>query len=429
MYLRGLIPEELKLYVAQNELLFVDDFESDLAAEGDIPNGWVASKDFQSDENFMDWHVMSIDTNEDQSTGLDGGIKIKSLGSYWGGSVEKEFTIDCFGELIFEYYLQNDDPDAPANFLEFWLDGEIYFRAVKATPWRRIEPIVLYPGTHTIKFVYDCRGVEKLRKAAFDNVTLWGSRRLFCKIHDYKPPRPDLNYTENKILRSFTRRHEMREHDTPIEFKATFYAEQYIDFSLLYKRVFYFVDEFQRCFRGVFEKFEIENIALGSAYTFELELICGRFMKNDNEYVAPIPPLPPPKPEPEPEPEPTPDAEMEIVTSSEVIWIEIWDSNDEDFDTADVYLNGDLLYKDFVIYKKPYFLEIGTLKEGNNALKFDAKRSDAGHFTGSMHIYEEDKNTPILNNDDKLFGLQIPIVNEGVQVEPYPTKTWNIKKV
>ncbi len=301
MYLKNLIPEELKLYVAQNELLFVDDFESELSAEGEIPNGWVASKEFQKDENFMDWHIMSIDTNEDQSTGLDGNIKIKSFGSYWGGSVEKEFTIDSFGELIFEYYLQNGDPDAPTNYLEFWLDGEIYFRAVRATSWKRIEPIVLFPGTHTIKFVYNCKGVQKSRKAAFDNVTVWSSRRLFCKIRDYKPPRPDLNFADSKILRGFKRKQEMREHDILIQFQAIFYAEHYIDFVSLFKRIFYFVDEYQRCFRGVFKKFEIENIALASAYSFDLELVCGRTIKADNEYVEPIPPLPPAKPAPPPE--------------------------------------------------------------------------------------------------------------------------------
>lgn len=249
------------LYLAQNEIVLHNTFDK---------------KDDISPWNLIDgeeFHWVNVETNVDGLEDLEGQFLVDAMGSYHGGTVETEIELETFGEIIFEYYFQNFT-DVADNYFKFYIDDEVKLEGNQTTPWQRIRPIGIRPGKHSLKFEYNPGASLNEKKFAVDNIIIYQSKKINCIIRDYKPPKPSLNLVENKILRGFTRKQEMTKADTTIKFQAIFYSEYYEDFVRVFKRPFYFVTEYGTCYRGTFAGYDIENIGLCSAYSFDLELIC-----------------------------------------------------------------------------------------------------------------------------------------------------------
>ncbi len=253
------------LYVAQNQIILHSTFENDIEP-------WKPTGEF---------HHVTENTNVDNLEDLEGKFLVNAMGSYEGGIAETEIELKTFGEIIFEYYFQNFT-EIHDNYFKFYVDNEVKLEGSQTTPWQRIRPIGIRQGKHVLKFEYNPgTPPPNNKKFAVDNIIVYEAKKIDCIIKDYKPPKPNINLVENKILRGFTRKQEMTKADTSIKFQAIFYAEHYEEFIKLFKKPFYFVTEYGKCYRGTFSNYDIENIALCSVCSFDLEMICDQEIGNE----------------------------------------------------------------------------------------------------------------------------------------------------
>ena len=265
----------LKLLKAKHKIVIRDDFSTDLC-------GWEVTQG--------DWHKMTVDTNVDQSSGLIGGIAVDTAGAYDNESIiEKTITLDNYGEIIFEHYVQNKyplsdepemsstDPRASKNFLDFYIDGILKLSIKGPSPWQRTQPIGISPGEHSLKLHYHIdNGISPGRKAVIDTFTIYEAATINTIITRYTPPTPQNHLVQNPTIRGFTRTQQIRESDTKIDFSAVFLdGIDYQDFIVNHQSIYYFVDEFNIVYRGVFpDRVDPEMIARGSAYVVSLSMFC-----------------------------------------------------------------------------------------------------------------------------------------------------------
>lgn len=253
---------KLKLLYSKYKLKVNDTFEGNM-------NGWVVTKG--------DWHIVTVDTNVDFSSGLDGGLALNCVGSYNGGTMEKEIELENYGEIIFEYHTENPKQSEEPNNFKFFIDNAVKLEVNGATPWQRCIPIGLTPGKHKLKFEYKFEGTPNEKKAIVDTIMIYEARNVNCLITEYNPPKPKTNINSNKILRGFTRYQEMTVADTEIQFTAIFDGLNFLDFIHQSNIPFYFVDEFGICYRGIFpESINPKSIAINQAYQIELNMIAGQ---------------------------------------------------------------------------------------------------------------------------------------------------------
>lgn len=259
---------KLSLLLARDKKVLEDTFSSGLC-------GWQIIEG--------EWHKMTIDSNVDISTGLDGTAKaVDTLGSYSGGIVEKDVYLDNYGEITFEHYIQNNENiDGQGirvnNYLRFYVDNILKLEIKGPSPWYRSQPIGLPPGRHRLKFQYDLNGGKPHnKKAVVDTVTIYEAKTMRCLIKSYFPPKPVQGLAQNKILRGFSIFQEMTQSDTQIEFEAAFDGLHFHEFMKNRKQVFYFLDEFGVCYRGVFnDAIEPKSIALNKLYFVSVTFTSG----------------------------------------------------------------------------------------------------------------------------------------------------------
>lgn len=269
---------DLKLLLARYRRIMLDDFErgpTDLY-------GWNVS--VQEGDVNQGWHVMNNDTNEDKSSGLEGGTAIDSLGAWHESTAEKEITLKNYGEISFEHYVKNDPlKDGKVrskNILQFYIDDVLKLEVKGPSPWYRCEPIGLTPGKHKLRFEYILPWDDKdpnERKGVVDTITVHEARDARSLITAYKPPYPVRSAEKVAILRGFSTFQEMKEADTKIEFTAAFEGIDFHDFMIHSSDIFYFVDEFGICYRGVLDgEMEPKSIALSKQYIVDLSMTAGQ---------------------------------------------------------------------------------------------------------------------------------------------------------
>ncbi len=247
----------LKLLLARDKLIMQDTFENGLGS-------------WQTDGS---WHKVTVDSNADQSSGLDGNLALDCMGAYEAGTVEKTVELQNYGEISFEHYVQNNKNEG-TNYLKFYIDDTLKLEIKGPSPWYRCDPIGLTPGEHTLKFEYVLEGAPNEKKAVVDTIVIEEAKDVPCLITTYKPPKPIKNLAKNSILRGYTTYQEMVESDTEIEFVAAFNGLEFHEFMIQSDREFYFVDEFGVCYRGIFEEApEPKSIALRKVYYVELILV------------------------------------------------------------------------------------------------------------------------------------------------------------
>jgi hypothetical protein len=259
--MRGLLKyHKLNLIQARHKKIVEDDFDNGLGK-------WSVVKG--------DFHQVTIDTNADDKTGIEGDFLINSAGSYAGGVVEREIELSNYGEIIFERYVKNDDIKSGKNKLNFYIDGVLKLSIEGPSPWRRIEPIGVSPGKHIVRFEYVVDGSLIGKSGIFDTFTVWEGRTINTTIAKYTPPKPKRQIAQNKTLRGYTRFQEMTESDTEINFSAIFDGPPFLEFIANSDKIFYFVDEFGVCYRGIFpSNIEPESKALNSLYYITLSMLC-----------------------------------------------------------------------------------------------------------------------------------------------------------
>lgn len=226
-----------------------------------------------------DWHQVTIDTNADDKTGIEGDFLINSAGSYMGGTIERKVFLENYGEIVFERYVKNDDINTGKNTLDFYIDDVLKLSIDGPTPWRRIEPIGISPGNHILKFKYIVNsGANPTGKSGiFDSFTIWEGRTINTIIAKYTPPSPKRQIAQNKTLRGYTRFQEMSESDTEINFSAMFNGPSFLEFITSSDKIFYFVDEFGICYRGLFPNMiEPESKALNHLYYINLTMVAAQ---------------------------------------------------------------------------------------------------------------------------------------------------------
>lgn len=249
---------KLKLILARQRKIVEDTFDSGMG------NWNVVSGDF---------HHVTVDTNVDDKTGIEGEFLIDAAGSYEGGVTERVVTLDNYGEVVFERYVKNDEPDTGKNRLNFYIDGVLKYSVDGPTPWRRIEPIGISPGTHILRFEYIVEGSLINKSGIFDSFTIWEGRDINTIIAKYTPPRPVKSIGQNKTLRGHTRFQEMVASDTEINFSAMFDGPSFLEFMANSDEIFYFVDEFGVCYRGIFPSLvDPESKALNHLYYVNLSM-------------------------------------------------------------------------------------------------------------------------------------------------------------
>lgn len=251
---------KLRLFRIRDKLVYQDNFENGL-------DGWSIEGN---------WHKMTVDTNVDESAGLDGDLAINCAGSYSGGVMKKKITLKTYGEIYFNHYVQNPEEKTSPNCLKFYIDNILQLEVKGATPWQACEPMGLSPGEHEIKFEYIVKD-ELGKKGVVDNIRIFEGIEVNCLITKYTPPRPAKNITQNKILRGFTRFQEMQESDTEIEFSVAFSDMEFLDFQRNHDKIYYFIDEFGVCYRGLFATtYEPDKVALNSVYVIGLKLVASQ---------------------------------------------------------------------------------------------------------------------------------------------------------
>lgn len=257
---------KLKLLYTRNNLLLKDSSQT-----GWNLSSWVRTGGEQA------WHIMTTDTNEDKSTGLDGNIALHSAGAWHPGSMEREIILKDYSEILFEHYLKNEDVEHFKNKLAFYVDEVMKLEVTGPSPWQRCIPIGITPGKHKIKFDYEAFGDFAANKGVVDTVMVWESKPVNCLITDYNPPSPSRNLGKNKVLRGYTRYQDMTVADTEIKFSAVFNGQSFLEFMQKSNEPFYFVDEFGICYRGIFpDNVEPKNIAMNELYSVELTMIAGQ---------------------------------------------------------------------------------------------------------------------------------------------------------
>lgn len=252
---------KLRLLRARYKRVFYDSFEDTELV------GWTVTGN---------WHVMTIDTNEDASAGLDGDLAINSAGSFYGGIMKRKIKLNNYGEISFNHYVQNpNDRDCP-NYLNFYLNGNLRLQVKGASPWQSCEPMGLPPGEHEIAFEYVVEEPAN-KKGVIDDIEVWESKDIDTLITKYSPPRPAKNFARNNTLRGYTRFQEMVATDTEVDFTATFNDLSFLDFQRHSNSTYYFIDEFGTCYRGIFaDNYYPEHVALNSIYLIQLSLLAGQ---------------------------------------------------------------------------------------------------------------------------------------------------------
>lgn len=251
---------KLKLLYTRNKLILNDTFET--------ITGWKVKGD---------WHVVTVDTNVDLASGLDGNLALNCAGSYSGGIMTKEINLKNYGEIIFEYYLENIKGKEEPNSLKFYIDDVIKLEVSGPSPWQRCIPIGITPGKHTLKYEYILKGEPNKKKAIVDTIMIYESAMVDCLIMEHSPAKPIKNINANKTIRGFTRFQEMTASDTEIAFTAGFDGIAFLEFMQKSDEAFYFVDEFGICYRGIFnENIEPKNIAINEVYFVELSMTAGQ---------------------------------------------------------------------------------------------------------------------------------------------------------
>lgn len=257
---------DVQLLLAEDKVILNDTFNGELC-------GWQVRTG--------EWHPMTIDSNVDDSAGLDGEkTAIQTLGSYGGGIIEKTVYLENYGEISFEHYVQNtvllnDNVNKGDNYLRFYVDDHLKFMVKGPSPWYRCDPIGLTPGWHKLKFEYVLEETTPLfKKAVIDTVTIYQARNVNCLVTTYFPARPAKGLSQNKTLRGYTLFQEMTKSDTEIEFIACFDKLAFHDFMANSSKIFYLVDEFGVCYRGVFANaIEPKVTAWSSVYHVSLTMI------------------------------------------------------------------------------------------------------------------------------------------------------------
>jgi len=252
---------KLRLLRARHKKVFHDSFEgTDLV-------GWTVTGN---------WHVMTIDTNEDASAGLDGDLAINSAGSFYGGIMKRKIKLDIYGEIIFNHYVQNPNDRESPNYLNFYVDGSLKLQIKGASPWQSCEPIGLYPGEHEIAFEYVVEDPSN-KKGVIDDIEVWECRNIDATITKYTPPKPAKDFARNNTLRGYTRFQEMVATGTEIDFTAAFDDLDFLEFQRHSNSIYYFIDEFGTCYRGMFvDTYTPEHVALNSIYLIQLSLLAGQ---------------------------------------------------------------------------------------------------------------------------------------------------------
>ena len=248
---------QIKLMLAKHKLVMKDTFESTSC-------GWVTTQG--------EWHKVTVDSNADQSSGLDGTIAVDSFGSYQGGRTGKYVNLDNYSEVSFEHYIQNDKVKGK-NKLLFYVDGVVKVEVTGPSPWYRCEPIGLTPGKHYLEFEYIPDGEVMGKKAVVDTITIWESRDINCLITEHTPARPIKGIAENKTLRGYSIYQQMVRSSTMVEFTAMFDGLSYHDFSIHQDEVFYYLDEFGVCYRGIlFEPFEPKSKSFKTLFYVDINI-------------------------------------------------------------------------------------------------------------------------------------------------------------
>lgn len=222
-----------------------------------------------------DWHKVTVDSNVDLSAGLAGGVAINCFGSYHAGKAEKKVTLKNYGELSFEHYVQNDNLEIE-NTLRVYVDEVLKLDLKGPSPWRRSLPIGLTPGEHTIKLIYAPNGEPNGKKGVIDNVIIKESENVNGLIMSQTPPRPTGSRASNKTLRGFTTYQEMSSMDTECKFTIGLNGVQYKEFVANNRSIFYYIDEFGTCHRGILADNGLapKSIALQTVYTVDCTLVC-----------------------------------------------------------------------------------------------------------------------------------------------------------
>lgn len=223
-----------------------------------------------------DWHRMTIDTNTDMSSGLDGNLALNCAGAYndSGAILERIITLKNYSEITFEYYVQNDDVSNGLNRINFYIDNSLKYTFIGPSPWQRCLPIGLTPGPHKLRFEYLYDGLPNKKKGVIDNVIIYEGKKVNCLITEYSPPSPIRNISSIKTLRGYTRYQEMTASDTEIKFTALFDSLNFNEFMEKSNDIFYFVDEHGIMYRGVFpSSVSAKNITLNQYYSIDLIMI------------------------------------------------------------------------------------------------------------------------------------------------------------
>lgn len=249
----------LRLMLAGDKKVLEDTFSSGL-------DGWNVIQG--------DWHKVTVDTNEDESSGLAGGIALDCAGSYNGGIMEKTVDLKNYSEIYFEHYVQNPKEDTEPNVLKFYIDGVLKLKVNGASPWITSDAFGVAPGKHTFRFEYQVSNPMG-KKGVVDTFRIYEGRDINALITEYKPPTPSKKLASQDILRGFTRYQQMVEDDTQINFTACFNGLDYQDFISHYDDIFYFLDEFGVLYRGTFPGDpECKSVALRSIYYVDLKMAC-----------------------------------------------------------------------------------------------------------------------------------------------------------
>lgn len=221
-----------------------------------------------------DWHFVTIDTNVDKKPGIEDPLLINAAGSYYGGVMEREVTLREFGEIIFEFYIKNDDYEKGGNRLKFYIDDQLKLDIQGPAPWRRCEPIGIGPGRHKLKFEYTVVDPPGDRSVVIDNFDIWEGKAVDTLISKYTPAKPLLKFAQTKTLRGYTRVQEMNAADTEVKFSIALTGPQFRDFISKSDKTYYYIDEFGVCYRGTFiTQIEPELTAMDTLYYVALTML------------------------------------------------------------------------------------------------------------------------------------------------------------
>jgi hypothetical protein len=250
-------PDSITLYKAEHDVFLNDEFDYDI-------DGWTVTDG--------EWHHVTIDTNDDNSLGLEGDVLVGAMGSYYGGSVVRTIELPFWGEFAFDFLLQNNL--GIKNRLRLQLNGITILDLSRPTTFQRSRIYGLPAGKHEFKFIYDVEDDVLGHKAVIDNFLVTTAKRIPCFVQNYVPPSPMLDLGMTKILRGHTRTQEMKRRDTTISFSAQMIPIHYVYLQQCYHGVFYIVDEFTNIYRGIITKYAPKGQVVGRLYLVDLTFMC-----------------------------------------------------------------------------------------------------------------------------------------------------------